>query len=66
MMQWLRKIDPLDVQELFAMGFLVAGLWSLYGWGVAAVVAGGIILVESMLARLRTRKATAGENTHDG
>ena len=61
--RWLGTIGQLDVQELGAIGLLSAGLWSLYDWNVAAVVAGSILLVESLLARLRTRQVKTNSAT---
>lgn len=44
-------LDYLEIASLLGLG---AGLWQIYGWGVALTVVSGIILTVSLISRFRT------------
>ena len=44
-------LDYLEIGGLLGLG---AGLWAVYGWGVALIVVSGIILAVALISRFRT------------
>lgn len=46
-----RQLDYWEIAGLTGLG---AGLWQIYGWGVALAVVSSIVLAVALLSRFRT------------
>ena len=55
-------LDYLEIGGLLGLG---AGLWQLYGWGVALTAVSAIILAVALTSRFRTidRQGTSDQDT---